>query len=91
MSHIQLEVDLRLDKDGEPVVTLRTVDGRQASLCVEMPLGAPGNPLADEALDEKFFSLTTRVMPQERAAELLKQLRRMEDLESIRTLERWLG
>ncbi|MFL7960890.1 MmgE/PrpD family protein [Pseudomonas kielensis] len=91
MSRIQLEVDPRLDKDGEPVVTLRTVDGRQASLCVEMPLGAPGNPLADEALDEKFFSLTTRVMPQERAAELLKQLRRMEDLESIRTLERWLG
>ncbi|MDB6443794.1 MmgE/PrpD family protein [Pseudomonas sp. 21TX0197] len=91
MSRIQLEVDPRLDEDGEPVVTLRTVDGRQASLCVEVPLGAPGNPLADEALDEKFFSLTTRVMPQERAAELLKQLRRMEDLESIRTLERWLG
>ncbi|NHN68753.1 MmgE/PrpD family protein [Pseudomonas fluorescens] len=70
MSRIQLEVDPRLDEDGEPVVTLRTVDGRQASLCVEVPLG---------------------VMPQERAAELLKQLRRMEDLESIRTLERWLG
>lgn len=91
MSRIQLEVDPQLDEDGEPVVTLRTVDGRQAGLCVEVPLGAPGNPLADEALDEKFLSLTTRVMPQERAAELLKQLRGMEDLESIRTLERWLG
>jgi 2-methylcitrate dehydratase PrpD len=91
MSRIRLEVDPQLSEDGEPVVTLRTVDGRQASLCVEVPLGAPGNPLSDAALEEKFFSLAMRVMSRERARELLGQLWRLESLESVRSLDRWLS
>jgi 2-methylcitrate dehydratase PrpD len=90
LSRIHLEVDPQLSEDGEPVVTLRTVDGRQASLCVEVPLGAPGNPLSDAALEEKFFSLAMRVMSRERVEELLGQLWRIEELESVRTLDRWL-
>lgn len=90
MSRIRLEVDPLLSEDGEPVVTLRTVDGRQASLCVEVPLGAPGNPLSDGLLAEKFFSLAMRVMSRERVEELLGQLWRIEELESVRTLDRWL-
>lgn len=90
MSRIRLEVDPLLSEEGEPVVTLRTVDGRQASLCVEVPLGAPGNPLSDELLAEKFFSLAMRVMSRERVEELLGQLWRIEELESVRTLDRWL-
>ncbi|MGY3175106.1 2-methylcitrate dehydratase PrpD [Pseudomonas sp. TE12234] len=90
LSRIHLEVDPQRPEDGEPVVTLRTVDGRQASLCVEVPLGAPGNPLSDVALEEKFFSLTLRVLPQQQAEGLLGQLWRIEELESVRTLERWL-
>jgi 2-methylcitrate dehydratase PrpD len=91
MSRVRLEVDPQLSEDGEPVVTVRTVDGRQASLCVEVPLGAPGNPLSDVALEEKFFSLAQRVMPREQAGELLGQLWRLEALESVRTLDRWLA
>jgi len=91
MSRIRLDVDPLLSADGEPVVTLRTVDGRQASLCVEVPLGAPGNPLSDVALAEKFFSLAMRVMSRERVEELLGQLWRIEELESVRTLDRWLA
>jgi 2-methylcitrate dehydratase PrpD len=91
MSRIHLEVDPRLSEDGEPLVTLRTVDGRQASLCVDVPLGAPGNPLDDVALEEKFLELATRVMPPEQAAGLMEQLRCIEQLESVRTLERWLA
>ena len=79
MSRIHLEVDPQLSEDGEPVVSLRTVDGRQASLCVDPPLGAPGNPLSDAALEEKFFSLAVRVMPRGQAVELLGQLWRLED------------
>jgi 2-methylcitrate dehydratase PrpD len=86
MSRIHLEVDPQLSEDGEPVVSLRTVDGRQASLCVDPPLGAPGNPLSDAALEEKFFSLAGRVMPRERAEELLEQLWRLEESESVETL-----
>ncbi|KNH43157.1 hypothetical protein ACS73_27400 [Pseudomonas lini] len=66
------------------------MDGRQASLCVEVPLGAPGNRLSDEALEEKFFSLASRVMPRQRAEELFAQLWRLEELESVRVLDRWL-
>jgi 2-methylcitrate dehydratase PrpD len=91
MSHIRLEVDPQLSEDGEPVVSVRTVDGRQASLCVEVPLGAPGNPLSDAALEEKFFSLAGRVIPRQQAKELLEQLWRLEELESVRALDRWLS
>ena len=91
MSRIHLEVDPLLSEDGEPVVSLQTVDGRQASLCVEVPLGAPGNPLSDEALEEKFFSLAGRVMPRQRVQGLIEQLWRLEELESVRALDRWLS
>jgi 2-methylcitrate dehydratase PrpD len=81
MSRIRLEVDPQLSEDGEPVVSLRTVDGRQASLCVEVLLGAPGNPLSAAELEHKFFSLAGRVMSQERAAGLLGQLKRLDEME----------
>ncbi|WP_085657168.1 MmgE/PrpD family protein [Pseudomonas sp. B11(2017)] len=90
MTRIRLEVDGQLSEDGEPVVSVRTVDGREASLCVEVPLGAPGNPLSDAALEEKFFSLALRALPQERAEGLLERLRHLESLESVSGLERWL-
>lgn len=90
MSRIRLEVDPQLSEDGEPIVSVRTVDGRQASLCVEVPLGAPGNPLSDAELEEKFFSLAGRVLPRRQAEELLAQLWRVEELESVATLDRWL-
>ncbi|CAI8867328.1 aconitate decarboxylase [Pseudomonas sp. IT-P100] len=90
MSRIRLEVDLRLSEDGEPVVSVQTVDGRQARLCVDPPLGAPGNPLSDEALEQKFFSLAGRVMPRSQAEELAEPLWRLEELESVRSLDRWL-
>ncbi|WP_460141845.1 MmgE/PrpD family protein [Pseudomonas sp. S2_E01] len=90
LARIRLEVDPQLSEDGEPVVSLRTVDGRQARLCVDPPLGAPGNPLSDAALEEKFFSLAQRVIAREQAEGLLGQLARLETLESVESLERWL-
>ena len=90
MSRIRLEVDPQLSEDGEPVVSVRTVDGRQASLCVEVPLGAPGNPLSDGALEEKFFSLAGRVMPRQQASQLLEQLWHLDSLSAVESLEQWL-
>ncbi|MBO1539951.1 MmgE/PrpD family protein [Pseudomonas sp. OA65] len=91
LSRIHLEVDPRLSEDGEPVVTVRTVEGRQASLRVDVPSGAPGNPLSDADLEEKFYSLATRVMSHEQATGLLKQLWHIEEMESVRTLDQWLA
>ncbi|NUT78572.1 MmgE/PrpD family protein [Pseudomonas sp. C1C7] len=91
LSRIRLEVDPQLSEDGEPVVSVRTVDGRLASLCVDPPLGAPGNPLSDEALVEKFYSLATRVISRQQAMGLVEQLWRLEALESVDGLERCLA
>lgn len=91
LSRIRLEVDSQLSEDGEPVLSVRTLDGRQASLCVDPPLGAPGNPLSDAALEQKFFSLAVRVMPRLQAEELVGQLWRLEQLESVGLLDRWLS
>lgn len=90
-SRNRLEVDTQLSEDGEPVLSVRTLDGRQASLCVDPPLGAPGNPLSDAALEQKFFSLAVRVMPRLQAEELVGQLWRLEQLESVGLLDRWLS
>ncbi|MGF6149186.1 MmgE/PrpD family protein [Pseudomonas fluorescens] len=91
MSRIHLVVDPHLSEDGEPVVSIRSRDGRTASLCVEVPLGAPGNPLSDAALEEKFLSLATRVLPEEQATGLLERLWQLEKLESIGTLDQQLS
>ncbi|MBU6958805.1 MmgE/PrpD family protein [Pseudomonas sp. CVAP len=91
MSRIHLVVDPQLSEDGEPVVSIRNRDGRTASLCVEVPLGAPGNPLSDAALEEKFLSLATRVLPVEQATGLLERLWQLEKLESVWELDRWLA
>ncbi|MBV4473528.1 MmgE/PrpD family protein [Pseudomonas sp. B2M1-30] len=87
LARIHLEVDGQLSEDGEPWVRVRTVDGREARLCVEVPLGAPGNPLSDAALEEKFFSLALRAISRERAETLLENLWRLEQLESVAVLE----
>ncbi|NWE73165.1 MmgE/PrpD family protein [Pseudomonas gingeri] len=86
MSRIHLEVDPQLSDAGEPWVRLRTTDGREARICVEVPLGAPGNPLSDAGLQDKFFSLATRTMPRARAEVLLEQVWRLEELESVSLL-----
>jgi len=91
LARVRLEVDTQLSEDGEPIVSVRTVDGRCASLCVDPPLGAPGNPLSDAALEQKFFSLAVRVMPKSQAEELVGQLWRLEQLESVAVLDRWLS
>jgi 2-methylcitrate dehydratase PrpD len=88
LARIRLEVNSQLSEDGEPIVSVRTLDGRQASLCVDPPLGAPGNPLSDAVLEQKFFSLAVRVMPRLQAEELVGQLWRLEQLESVAVLDR---
>ncbi|MCU1750154.1 MmgE/PrpD family protein [Pseudomonas sp. 6D_7.1_Bac1] len=91
LQRVHLEVDPQLSEDGEPVVSMRSRDGREASLCVEVPLGAPGNPLSDGALEEKFLRLATRVMPVEQATGLLERLWQLEKLESVATLDQRLS
>ncbi|MFZ6048480.1 MmgE/PrpD family protein [Pseudomonas sp. CR3202] len=88
---INLDVNPTLSEDGEPIVTLRTCDGREASLCVEVALGAPGNPISDEALLDKFHSLANRVLPPTQVAELANLLLTLEDVPSTAKLPELLS
>jgi 2-methylcitrate dehydratase PrpD len=87
---IHLKVDPSLSEDGEPRVTLFTRDGRQASLCVEVALGAPGNPISDEALLEKFYNLAARVLDQTAVSELADLLLRLDELSTVERINELL-
>jgi len=88
---IHLSVNSALSEDGEPIVTLRTHDGREASLCVELALGAPGNPISDVALLDKFYSLAVRVLPLPKATHLANLLLSLEDLHTTEQLPELLS
>lgn len=66
-------------------------DGQVERVMVEDPLGTPGCPLPDNQQDAKFMELTTGVLGERRAGELLRTLRefdtrlRVEDLMAMCT------
>lgn len=86
LSRIQVKVNDSLRKDGEPIVTVRTRDGRESSLCVEVALGAPSNPLSDEALLEKYTNLSNRVLEPAQAKELSDICMTLERLTSVKDI-----
>lgn len=86
LSRIQVKVNDSLRKDGEPIVTVRTRDGRESSLCVEVALGAPSNPLSDEALLEKYSNLSNRVLEPAQAKELSDICMTLEHLPSVKDI-----
>lgn len=87
---IFLKVDPSLSKDGEPRVTVITRDGRKATICVEVALGAPGNPMTDVALLEKFSSLANRVLDQAAVSELAQLLLSLEELPTVERINELL-
>ena len=75
---IDLREDDTLSADGEPDVTLFTRSGQSQTLRVDVALGAPGNPVSDEQLKQKFISLATRVMSEEEAERIWEQGMRLD-------------
>jgi len=75
---IDLREDDTLSADGEPDVTLFTRSGQSQTLRVDVALGAPGNPVSDEQLKQKFISLATRVMSEEGAERIWEQGMRLD-------------
>ena len=59
MRRIKMTVDDTQKDDDEPIVRVTLKDRRLFSLRVPMPLGAPTNPVSDEALLAKFKSVST--------------------------------
>lgn len=72
--------------EGQAVVTVRTLDGRELQEQVEAASGTPGNPVPDEELVSKFMELVLPVLPREKAERLVEEVGRLERLESVSPL-----
>ena len=70
MDRVEMHVDLGMAPDEEPFVSLCTRDGRRFEEQVAIPLGAPENPLHDDALSAKFMELAGLVIPEQQAVRL---------------------
>ena len=82
MKRIKMTVDDTQKDDDEPIVRVTLKDRRLFSLRVPMPLGAPTNPVSDEALLEKFKSVSTMSLSPatvDRLAELFLTLEDVDD------------
>lgn len=70
LQRIHLCVEANHDSNEEPVVELETRSGQRFKRQVTIPLGAPQNPLSDEALMQKFTQLSQRVLTEQQTLAL---------------------
>ncbi|KFD11944.1 immune-responsive protein 1, partial [Rahnella aquatilis CIP 78.65 = ATCC 33071] len=84
---IDLHEDDTLSADGEPDVTLITRSGASQTVRVDVALGAPGNPVSDEQLKEKFVSLATRVISVAAAEQMWRRGMMLETLPDINLMQ----
>lgn len=85
MKRIRFEIDPSQKDDDEPIVRVTLADGRSWEERVPMPLGAPTNPVTDEALLRKFRSVTEMVLFEADSAELARRLMALEGVKDFRT------
>lgn len=74
MERVVMTVDPTQKDDDEPIVHVTLKDGRRFTKHVPMPLGAPVNPVTDEALLKKFHSVAGMVLPQANVEALASNL-----------------
>ncbi|MFF1595066.1 MmgE/PrpD family protein [Streptomyces sp. NPDC058286] len=86
MERIELEVDDAMPADEEPVVTVTSTDGRRSSMRVTEPSGAPGNPLTEAAVRDKFHGLAGQVLAPDRARALEEAVLSLADAGDARSL-----
>jgi 2-methylcitrate dehydratase PrpD len=95
MRHVSMHMDPGLGAGAPPLtqarvrVTLR--DGRTLTRQANGARGYPVNPATDAELDAKFLSCAARVLPADRAATLLGQLRGLERIPDARSMAPLLG
>ena len=89
MDLVEFEIDPTQKDDDEPIVTIHTTDGRSFTECVQFPLGAPQNPVSDEALMAKYRDIAGMVFSNdivEAIADFLLNLQHQENLTPIMKL-----
>jgi 2-methylcitrate dehydratase PrpD len=86
LSRITMSVDSSVPNDQEPLVELHLRDGRVLSARVDVALGAPENPLNDDALIEKFRGLAGLVLPGAQVERLVDVVWRVDEQPDLREL-----
>ncbi|MFR4148676.1 MAG: hypothetical protein ACLT0O_06525 [Sutterella wadsworthensis] len=85
MARVRFTVDKSQKDDDEPIVEVTLKDGRSWREHVPMPLGAPTNPVTDEALLRKFRGVVGMVFTEEETEELARTLMALEEVSDFRT------
>jgi len=67
----------------EARVRVHLKNGRTVSQDAHGARGYPERPASDDELDAKFLACATRVLPKDRAAQVLKRLRGFEELHDL--------
>lgn len=88
------KVNTYLDKDLDAMypekrptrVAVTTKTGANFERQVDEPLGSARNPVPDDAMVEKYMGLTAPVLGEERAGDVLAQLREIDQVDNVRGL-----
>ena len=68
------------------IVEITMVDGGQFKILMDRMPGAPYNPLSAEELEEKFLSLSSPVLGEQRSQAIAKTALNLENLTDVATL-----
>ncbi|MFC1864267.1 MmgE/PrpD family protein [Chloroflexota bacterium] len=81
---ITLEINTNLDRFGRAGITeITTKQGAKYSCHVDYPKGHPNNPMTDEDIRDKFFSLATKFMSEEQIKQVIDTIYTLEELNDI--------
>jgi 2-methylcitrate dehydratase len=82
--------DSELDNDPElnvaAIVEVKTRAGQTFTERVVHPTGSPQNPMSQQEIEEKFFSLSTKVISRGQAQRILDMTGNLEKMENLREL-----
>ncbi len=90
MKKMKVNVDPELDRlypEAVPNrVTVKFRDGREISVRIDHPKGHPRNPMSLEEVEDKFRRLTSCYLTRGQIEEVIRMIRRLEDLKDLARL-----
>lgn len=80
------ELEALYDEKWPSIVEVETTDGRTLSSRFDLPKGEPEHPLSDEQLKEKFMSLATDAVSEQRAEQIWNTVFALDELDDVEQL-----
>jgi 2-methylcitrate dehydratase PrpD len=84
---VELAADAELTKQfpavRSAIVEITMMGGERVSVLIDRVPGAPYNPLSAQEVEQKFFSLATAVLGEERSRAIIETVRRLGELRDI--------